>query len=625
MAKKINSCTKHNDHRFNQDCNTDQNRYDYSKNLTKFLIAIDRNSRIIRFPKGIRTVICSQISKLVNKGYMHNQILRSITTDLEDGSDWNSKFDLDDFNELKSKLNLKKYKSPLLIYFNNLIALIQYLKKNQNNSIKDISIKFPFVNTAIIRDIAYSLDYLKSSRALFTYNVYVEFCNKRDDLDVAMTEEKFNNIIEINKCLEKPKSSRKIILPWKCKNENHDTWSISFSVMKNHNSKCPKCQGVSEIVYSTYLTLCEEREDLECAMTEKEFNNVMRINNMLPKEIRKAPSQVLLKWKCTKRDHIFPASYSNITRTKCPFCFKIDQAINYNDYLELGLSRQDLECAMSEEEFDNAMKVNNRLLKKERKVPSQVKLGWNCLKGISHGYWTASYTSIKLGSGCFLCGERIKIIGHLVHPMIEYFNLKLLVDLYNCSVSYETQLVKDRQLRPDLVITRNNEFRACVENLQNFLYFPDGIKFISVDVTFGLTIDWILAKCLKQYHNKNQFLIIVMLRKTINSNPQIINNLIQHDKNIDIPEHIIVIDFFDYLDFLGILKIEKNIIRFNPSKDELVKQKIADLLKKTIILALDSIESDSKFRQLKILSNKYSDLILKYNHNNNNRYVLDYF
>ncbi len=197
--------------------------------------------------------------------------------------------------------------------------------------------------------------------------------------------------------------------------------------------------------------------------------------------------------------------------------------------------------------------------------------------------------------------------------MIEYFSLKLLIDIYNCEVTYETQKVQNRQLRPDLIIKRNNEFKI---QLEQFIKFPREIKFIAIDFTFGLNIEGILKKCLKQYHNKNQFLLIVMLRENQYSNADILNNLIQNDDCINIREHIQVINFKTFLDFLGILKKKTNLTNYNLSeeetKKELAKQKILNSFIETRNLALKSIDSDKALKNLKKNSSQFSNFITKY-------------
>ena len=226
-------------------------------NSNRFVIAVDKNSHINRFPKDIRMEICSQINILLNQEKNKTQVLRSILNDLDNGSYWNSEFDFNDFDELKTKLHSEKYREPLKIYFKNLIDLIQHIKNYPNDSAQQVSVKFPFINLIIIRNIGRSvLQVFKSSRMPFNYQIYVNLCDERDDLIIGMTEKDFENAIRKNNaCLKTHKDPRKVKLKWKCKKKRHD-WSASFDSIKNHNSRCPKCVGVYPLNYNDLVKLC---------------------------------------------------------------------------------------------------------------------------------------------------------------------------------------------------------------------------------------------------------------------------------------------------------------------------------------------------------------------------------
>ena len=245
---------------------------------------------------------------------------------------------------------------------------------------------------------------------------------------------------------------------------------------------------------------------------------------------------------------------------------------------------------------------------------------WTCLNNISHENWIASYNSIKQGSGCFFCGDRIKIIGQFIHPILEYYSLKFLVGLYNYTVSCENQFIQDRQLRPDLIIERNDQFKNHLERFQCIINFPEEIKSISIDFTFGLNIDGILKKFNKQYHGNSQFLLIVMLREDRFCNIDVINNLILNEINIHYSEHIRAINYSNFLDFLGIFRLENNIDDFclpdNERKIERSKRKILNVFKKIKKLALESIESDSRLKILKDKYSHFSDKINEYDRDN---------
>ncbi|KKM94516.1 hypothetical protein LCGC14_1197510 [marine sediment metagenome] len=573
-------------------------------------ILIDDNNHITRFPKDIRKYICFYIDNLLKEKISHDLILTSILDNIENNPLWYSEFNSDDINELKGKLLLDNSHKVLLNYFTSFIELIDYLRNNPKELLSVISQKFTFIAVPMITEIAKFLGYYRTSKPpSLTYELYVKFCNEKEFLDIGMTKEKFTRRMDKNRNSMKPKAPRKVKLKWKCKKENH-TWNAPFYSIENKDTKCPKCAGVSQINYNDYVNLCNSRDDLVACMREEQFNSAIEYG----KNDGKSPSQAMLKWKCKKRRHIWRASFSNIKRRqKCHRCYILDSSIAFNDYWELGAKRNDLECAWNREKFNMIFARNNRYSVEGRKTPSQLDLGWNCLVSSSHGVWLASYNSISKGSGCPLCGERLKIIGISIHPMIEYFSLKLLIDIYNCEVTHETQKVQNRQLRPDLIIKRNNEFKI---QLEQFIKFPREIKFIAIDFTFGLNIEGILKKCLKQYHNKNQFLLIVMLRENQYSNADILNNLIQNDDCINIREHIQVINFKTFLDFLGILKKKTNLTNYNLSeeetKKELAKQKILNSFIETRNLALKSIDSDKALKNLKKNSSQFSNFITKY-------------
>ncbi|MHA1703875.1 MAG: zinc-ribbon domain-containing protein, partial [Promethearchaeota archaeon] len=620
MVELINSDRKLNQAKivFLMSPENSRDKSNYSKNSKRFLIAIDKNSRINRFPKDIRMEICSQINELLNQKNTKEQVLKSILEDLDNGSYWNSEFDYNDFDELKIKSHSEKYREPLKNYFKNLIDFIQFIKNNPNDSARKVSMKFPFINLNIIREIGRSIFRIfESSKIPFSYQIYVDLCNERDDLVIEMTKNQFQWVIRKNNSrLENHKNPRRIKLIWKCASKKH-TWSATFSSVGIHNSRCPKCVGVYPLNYNDLVRLWNERDDLERSMSKEEFENDIRINDTLLEGERKSPSQVKLNWKCKKRGHVWIATYSNVKRGhKCPHCFYTDKSITYSDYLELGSIRDDLDCTMSKEEFENTIRINNNLPQRKRKTPSQVGLLWKCLNNISHENWIASYNSIKQGSGCFFCGDRIKTIGQFIHPILEYYSLKLLVGLYNYTVSYESQFIQDRQLRPDLIIERNDQFKNHLECFQCIINFPEEIKSISIDFTFGLNRDGILKKCNKQYHSNSQFLLIVMLREDQFCNIDVINDLILDKININHSEHIRAINYSNFLDFLGIFGLENNIDDFllsdNERKIERSKRKILNVFKKIKKLALESIESDSRLKKLKDKYYHFSDKIDEY-------------
>lgn len=148
--------------------------------------------------------------------------------------------------------------------------------------------------------------------------------------------------------------------------------------------------------YEKYLNLGDSREDLDFDMTKKEFEETMRNRGSV------RPSWVKVRWRCTKYGHTWMALYHNIKQgTGCPICPR-KTAINYEDYMVLGNSRDDLDIDMSQEEFYKA--IDNR----ENTLPSDIKLRWKCFA--KNHTWYASYHSIKQGTGCSHCPKGPKVI-----------------------------------------------------------------------------------------------------------------------------------------------------------------------------------------------------------------------
>ncbi len=437
-----------------------------------------------------------------------------------------------------------------------------------------------------------------------SYKNYLELVKARPDLIIGMTPDQFKNAMEENDLL--PREERVIPsyvkLLWKCKTKG-DTWSASYHNVKA-GTKCPYCSATASITYENYLEVVKKRSDLVIGLSKAEFNKIMVDNKCLPKNIRKAPAHVHnLKWKCKAEKHKFLASYSKIKNEgkECPECRKI----LYKNYLELVNERRDLVIGLSELEFKVAMDENDMLPREERLRPSRVRLPWKC-KLKKHS-WLAPYNNIKKGHGCPFCGEQAKVIGLLSHPIIEYYSLKFLIDLKDCQVKYEKNVTQERKFRPDLLIDRDSNFRINIEQLQRIVWFPNKIRIVVVDITFGLNIVGILDKCYRQYQSEDRYLLIVMMLEQNGSNVEIIQKLIQEADDINKKDHIKVINFKEYLEFLG---LRKKIDNFSsPSEAE---KEIATRFHRVEKLALDSFESETEFKKLIKAGKRHSDLISKY-------------
>ncbi len=427
------------------------------------------------------------------------------------------------------------------------------------------------------------------------YKNYVELVNSRPDLVIGMTADQFNEVIAENDMLPQNERQRPsyVKIQWMCKAQRHN-WSVSYHSVKA-GTKCPHCSNTAPIIYADYLKLIKNRLDLSVELSEAEFEKIMLNNSKLPPKKRQSPTHVhKLRWKCKAEGHRFQASYSKIKNEskECPEC----QKIQYEDYSELVNSRPDLVIGMTTDQFTKIMEENDMLPREKRLRPSQVQLPWKC-KSKNH-IWMAPYNRIKKGHGCSFCGEQARVIGLLSHPIIEYYNLKYLIDLKECRVKYEKTISQDRKFRPDLLINRDYNFKINIEQHQNFVFFSDNIEKVLIDFTFGLDINTILNKCYRSYQSENRYLLIVMMRERKYCTVKIVQNLIQETGDISNKENIKVLNFTKFLEFL---RLRKNLNR-----------KFFEKLSGAIKLALDSFESEIEFNKLIKVSKYYSDLITRY-------------
>ena len=109
----------------------------------------------------------------------------------------------------------------------------------------------------------------------------------------------------------------------------------------------------TSITYEDYLALIEMREDITVGMNRVEFyKTLIKCGNTTPSEIK-------LKWCCSKKKHAWKASYHSIRNGDgCPRCPKGSK----------------VDTHMTKEEFDNAIE------EKDSNRPSSVKLIWKCVK-----------------------------------------------------------------------------------------------------------------------------------------------------------------------------------------------------------------------------------------------------
>ena len=141
-------------------------------------------------------------------------------------------------------------------------------------------------------------------------------------------------------------------------------------------------------------------------MTRVEFYNALvnRGDN--------TPSEIKLKWKCTKKKHIWQASYHSIRKGYgCSRCPKGSKVITYKKCIELGNAREDLNFDMSKEEFDNAIEERGS------KRPSSVKLRSKPSSPAPTRFWILSTGSIVILTSTFL--------RELIILWIDFFTLTI--------------------------------------------------------------------------------------------------------------------------------------------------------------------------------------------------------
>ena len=489
-----------------------------------------------------------------------------------------------------------------------------FMKKNdmlpQGNRLRRSHVKLPWKCKAENHEFLASYSKIKNigqkcpKCRKTSYKNYLELVNLRPDLTIGMIPDQFKIAMKENDML--PREERVIPshvnLLWKCKAKG-DTWFASYHNVKA-GTKCPNCSTTASITYEKYLEVVKKRSDLVIGLSEVKFDKIMAVNKALPKNIQKSPTQVHnLIWQCKAEDHRFLGSYSKIKTEgkECPECRKI----LYKNYIELVNERLDLVIRLSELEFKTVMDENNMLPREERLRPSRVLLPWEC-KFKGHTWW-APYNTIKKGHGCPYCGEQAKVIGLLSHPIIEYYSLKYLIDLKDCQVKYERGVTQGRKFRPDLLIDRNSNFRINIEQLQRIVYFPNEIRIVVVDITFGLTIIGILDKCYRQYQSEDRYLLIVMMREGNGCTVEIIQKLIQEAYDINKKDHIKVINFKEYLEFLS---LRKKIDNYRSSTE--AEKEIVTRLYRAKKLALGSFKTEAEYKKLIKSSKLHSILIRKY-------------
>ncbi|MBD3339190.1 MAG: hypothetical protein GF353_08770 [Candidatus Lokiarchaeota archaeon] len=166
-----------------------------------------------------------------------------------------------------------------------------------------------------------------------------------------------------------------------------------------------------------------------------------------------------------------------------------------------------------------------------------------------HFWWAWKYSltptkNFPRGQWCPICGNRVGMVGWLIHTPLEFYFSKYLRSL-GCHVSSEITLPNGS--RPDLKI----------ENFSHLFQYNylDGIGVILVDFTIGVTIDNIIDKFLRGYQSDNRLLIIVLLREKEYINASFYRKLLMENhtlRKIPFKNKILILNFFEFLKFIGI-------------------------------------------------------------------------
>jgi len=222
---------------------------------------------------------------------------------------------------------------------------------------------------------------------------------------------------------------------------------------------------------------------------------------------------------------------------------------------------------------------------------------------------------------CPICQNRITAIGNLSHIIIEYYSLKTLIELRKCNAKHEATI--DEGTRPDLIISWNyvfnNEVASKLEIFSFLKLSLNNISEIAVDLTMSKNINFILSKCKKAYQNEHRFLLIVLLRVDKKGEYFTEKNCmkeIDNDGEIDNKELIKVINYEQYLKFLGLgkEKEKEEFFGLNEEEQEILKQekKLRKKFLRTKELAIAAIKSSEAMYELIYKSAKCKKILTEH-------------
>ena len=417
---------------------------------------------------------------------------------------------------------------------------------------------------------------------------YTALGNSRDDIDSAMTREQFNDVIK--KGREKSKFPSHVKFIWTClRDEEHGKFPAIYKdvkgTRKRKGSGCLKCsiQDLS-IHFEDYTALGDSRDDIDFAMTRKQFNNAIKKG----REKAIGPSHVKFTWTCLRDEEHgrFPAAYGDVKGTPnrkgtgCPRC----NEIQFEDCIALGNSRDDIDFTMTREQFNGARKKG-----KEKGIgPNKVKFTWTCLRDGEHGDFPAAYSNVKdnpnrKGTGCPRCSDIFNILCIHVHTAIKYIVSSFLFDIGIKSYSeilvsriYENFSWKDCII-DSFLLNINCYLENRILNSSKLLHELrlEGINLSNIkgflfDYTADVSDKNISSK-IRKYQKKDMLLFIVGTKWKKNKKERVINTIY---KNVRVIRYDLFAELIGFKDiflnkFKQICKIFDNDNLGNDSLEDL--------------------------------------------------------
>ena len=515
---------------------------------------------------------------------------------------WINKF-LEKSNISKTKSNYNRARNCLIVLSTALLKCSEY--KSLKNYLKE---SFNLKETSVYRYIKNYIPFLKKLNLNVNINSWLPFqqgspisyndcevLGEEKNCTLMTTQEEFLSLIENR---GKGIFPVHILLEWFC--AEHGIFISSYNTLRASVDGCQLC-GHNAITYNDCKILGKEKN---CTLmtTQEEFISLIesRGEGIFPVHIP-------LRWFCEEHG-FFMRTYNTLRASVvgCQICAL--GGITYNDCETLAKKRNYI-FKLTKRQFISL--IENR----EKKIsPAKVILEWFCPEHNEN--FLRSYRKMRFSIGCPICFKKHSLIGIYIHPIIEYYSLKLLRSKY-CQCSHEEYIKHGKNYHIDLLINRNKNFISNIEKIQNIVQFPPKIRKITIDFTLSLNDQHILSKCQKFYQDEKSFLMVVLLRydkkeenykriREIQQHIRKINQEINENPDILHKKHIKVITFDEYLAFLGL----SNDIVSNKPLSGLNKLILKNFIKYRK-LSIDAINSDLKFKVLYEDYMKFSQFLNK--------------